>query len=80
MSMEPIHEHDCPVCTYLTTLDGYDLYVCINEHHPHFSSCIARFDDDGPAYVSSPTCTIEKQNHSMVRIAYELARSRSLIE
>jgi hypothetical protein len=52
MTTGPLHEHDCPGCAFLGTLDGRDLYACVGP--TGFGSVIARASSDGPDYSSAP--------------------------
>ncbi len=45
--MEPRFKHDCDTCIYLGQSQGHDLYFC-----PAHQDLVARFDNDGPDYLS----------------------------
>lgn len=47
----PIHDHDCPKCTFLATVLDHDLYVC--GPSPEESSVIARYSSVDSDYASS---------------------------
>lgn len=43
--------HDCDKCTFLTIVDGMDVYVCTGDTMMG-TDIIARYGDDGPDYKS----------------------------
>ncbi len=47
----PRYEHDCDRCLFVGTYENYDLYVC--ESSFTGLCCIARFGNEGGAYLSS---------------------------
>jgi hypothetical protein len=44
----PQFVHDCGGCVFQGTYKGFDLYTCMDSY-------IARYDNDGPDYLSSMT-------------------------
>ena len=48
------YKHDCDTCTFLGTIDKYDVYNCKED------SIIARYGSDGAEYKSVPFDTAER--------------------
>jgi len=72
---KPIYEHDCPVCHFLCTFKGHDLYYC-EEGNP-VPTVIARYGSKGHEYMSGMAA---KDASPYLQKAYSIAVSRGLIK
>jgi hypothetical protein len=54
-ALKPRYEHDCPKCTYLGSLQEFDIYTCPQGGNP---TIVARFSGKGPDYFSGQKLTV----------------------
>ena len=69
----PRFTHDCDRCVFLGHQDDHDHYYCASDFGG--ATIIARYDDDGPDYVSG---IVFKDTYPL-DITWSLAKARGLV-
>lgn len=73
---EPLFQHDCGDCIFLTRFKGQDLYFHPGRHSDRSTTVIARRSGQGPDYVSGLAAAEQDPN---LAVAYVIAHRRGLL-